>query len=66
MSCNITDGKPLSCIDFELNNHPLKINWETMEVSVGTITYGKLKALIVANEKMEFTISLAETIKAEE
>lgn len=65
MSCNITDGEPLSCVEFQPNNNTLKINWETMEVSIGEVTYGKLKGLIVANDKMEFTISLAENFKEE-
>lgn len=66
MSCDITNNKPLDCVEFEPNNHPLKINWETMEVSIGDVIYGKLKGLIVANDKMEFTISLVENLKVEE
>lgn len=65
MSCDITNNKPLSCLEFQPNDNSLKINWETMEVSIGEVTYGKLKGLIVANDKMEFTISLAENFKEE-
>ncbi len=67
MSCeNLENADIQNCENLELSKmHPLKINWETMQVSIGDITYGKLKGLIVANDKMEFTISIAETFKSE-
>lgn len=68
MSCNI-EANPVSvkCSEIKLNNDSLKIS-ESFEVSIGGVTYGKLTALIVKNNKMEFTIQVvsdSETFKSE-
>ena len=41
----------------KLNNDSLKIS-ESFDVSIGGVGYGQLKALIVQNDKMEFTIEI--------
>ena len=46
------------CGSIKLNNDSLIIN-DLFEVSIGGVTYGKLKSLIVKNDKMEFTIDIA-------
>ena len=46
------------CGGMQLNNDPLKIS-DSFVVSIGDVTYGKLKYLIVKNDKMEFTITIA-------
>ncbi len=58
MSCNITKNKNIKCCNnIKANNNVLKIN-ELLEVSIGNVSYGKLKTLIVQNDKMEFTIEI--------
>ncbi len=55
------------CGQMKLNNDSLKIS-DSFDVSIGGVKYGKLKALIVKNDKMEFTIEIAsdtETFKSE-
>ena len=55
------------CGEIRLNNESLKIS-DSFEVSIGNVTYGKLKSLIVKNDKMEFTIEITsnnETFKLE-
>ena len=55
------------CESIKLNNDSLKIS-DSFEVSIGDVKYGRLKALIVKNDKMEFTIEIAsnnETFKSE-
>jgi len=46
------------CGSIKLNNDSLIIS-DSFEVSIGDVTYGKLKSLIVKNDKMEFTIEIA-------
>lgn len=46
------------CGGMQFNNDSLKIS-DSFVVSIGDVTYGKLKSLIVKNDKMEFTITIA-------
>lgn len=58
MSCSDIKTTGIKCDVSTGNENPLRINFKTLEVKVGDVTYGKLKTIIVANEKMEFTIQI--------
>lgn len=58
MSCSDIKTTGIKCDVSAGNENPLRIDPQTLEVKVGDVTYGKLKTIIVANEKMEFTIQI--------
>lgn len=48
------------CSDMKENTNSLKINFETMEVKLGNVSLGKIKGLIVGNDKITQTITLSD------
>jgi hypothetical protein len=51
---------PPKCSDVKQNTKSLKINFETMEVEIGDVSYGKIKGLIVGNDKITQTITISD------
>ena len=49
-----------NCGEKKPNTNPLKINFETMEVTLGNVSYGKIKGLIVGNDKITQTITISD------
>jgi len=65
MSCSIKKSFISKCNEEKLKKDSLKIS-ESFEVSIGGVIYGKLKGLIVENDKMEFTINIANNLETYE